>query len=109
MIEPTCILCKGKLGFGQPMYDKVDFSIVSETYVCRKCDVNQIFATNGQPLQYSFQVKPYTLVFDLKNNEFTIRDNLNYNKPLMKLNHIPHNLTPSTVTLEKIKTLILFS
>ena len=109
MIEPTCILCKGKLGFGQPMYDKVDFSIISETYVCRKCNVNQVFATSGQPLKYSFQVKPYTLVFDLQNNEFTIRDNLDYNKPLMKLDYVPYHLTPSNVTLDKIKTLILFS
>ncbi len=109
MIEPTCIFCQGKLGLGQPMFDTTSFKTISQTARCHKCNITQTFSTEGKPLQYTFIVKPYVLVFDLQANQFSIREQSNYSHPLMTCNYIPKSLSPKTVSLERIKTLILFS
>ncbi len=48
-------------------------------------------------------------MFDLSDNQFTIRERANMANILMKCDFVPYYLTPKTTTLEKIKTLILFS
>lgn len=110
MIESTCIFCKHRIiEMGSPLFDKVTFETVSVSKLCRKCHVNQTFSTDGKVLRYSFTVDNYLLAFDLEYNQFRIREKAEYNNILLSCNYVPRDLTPFNVTVEKIKTLILFS
>ena len=109
MIEPTCVFCQRKLADGQPCYDTKDYRTVSTTTRCHKCNVNQTFDNSGKPTNYTFEVEPYILVFNLRDNQFTIRLRTDYSNPVVTMNYIPKNLTPQSTTLERIKLLITFS
>lgn len=111
MIETTCRFCMLKLIdiSGVSSYDSSGFKTVSHTRRCNRCMVTQSFNPDGKPTHYSFEVSPYILMFDLSDNQFSIREQTNISNILMKCNFIPYYLTPKTTTLEKIKTLILFS
>ena len=111
MIETTCFFCKLKLIdiSGVSSYDSSGYKTISHTRRCNRCMVTQSFTPEGRPICYSFEVLPYILMFDFNDNQFTIRERANMANILMKCNYVPTDLTPKTTTLEKIKTLILFS
>lgn len=111
MVEPTCYFCQNKLTHiaGSSLFSKTDFQLVSTTTNCPRCHANQTYDPNGKPLRFTFVVSPYVMVFDMEHNNFTIREESKYDNILMTCNYIPKNMTPQNTTLEKIKTLILFS
>lgn len=111
MIETTCRFCKLKLIdiSGVSSYDSAGFKTISHTRRCNRCMVTQSFTPEGKPTCYSFEVSPYILMFDLEDNKFSIRERANMANILMKCDFIPYYLTPKNTSLEKIKTLILFS
>lgn len=110
-VTVTCRFCKGyliEIGTATE-YNSKDFKTISHTRRCNRCQVTQSFKPNGEATSYSFEVLPYILLFDLKENTFTIRERSDFSKIILQVNHIPHNMTPQNITLEKVKTLILFS
>ncbi len=117
-VEPTCRFCHQRLVWafthiptiistGPYAKDTV------ETFKCARCNSEQDFTEEGQPLSYYFYVGTYKLCFYSHNQTFQIKHypqgRMGASSVVLELNHWPHNLTPKTVTVERIKTLILFS
>jgi len=111
MIEATCLFCKLQLiDIGATSsYNNNEYKTISHTRRCNRCMVTQSFTPEGRPTCYSFEVLPYILMFDLIDNKFTIRERSNMANIILKCDAIPHHLTPKNTTLDKVKTLILFS
>ena len=84
-----------------------------ETYRCAKCNSEQDFLETGQTAGYSFIVGTYKLCFYTHNQTFKIKHypqgRLGEHTVVLELNYLPYNLTPSTTTVDRIKTLITFS
>lgn len=91
------------------IYNSGGYKTISHTRRCNDCQATQSFDPDGNLICYSFEVKPYILMFDLKENLFTISERSNMAEKIVASKCIPNHLTPQNTTLEKIKTYILFS
>lgn len=85
-----------------------------EQFHCNRCSSNQEFRTDtGQSLDYTFDIGAYRLCFYPHNQTFKIKyfpqGKLQDYTVVLEMNYLPHNLTPSTMTVDRIKTLITFS
>jgi hypothetical protein len=94
--------------YGQPTQH-----VVAHMFICKSCHCQQSFDLDERLLDYDIFFPPYELNFDPAIPSFEIKY---YPKPgsyvyekLLKINQIPKNLTPKTVTVEKIKLLLVFS
>lgn len=112
-VEPTCRFCSRK------MTSLTSFQSRGRTVYslyCMFCRSEQLFEEGGKPLEYSFRVENYLCQFNMPNGPvFRIvkqgmeMAGLAPQKVVLKLNFIPENLTPQNTTIDKIKTMILFS
>ena len=118
MSDPTCRFCHRRMTWTCTHLPTIistgpykDDTI--ETYLCTKCSSEQDFSETGQSLSYYFMVGTYKLCFYPHNQTFKVKHypqgRLGGHTVVMEMNYLPHNLTPSTTTVERVKTLITFS
>jgi len=118
-VEPTCRFCHGQMVW---LCSHIPTRISTgpykeltvETYRCKRCESSQDFdASTDKTLGYSFDIGAYRLDFHPHNQTFEIyhypRGRMAEQIHVLRLTYLPHNLTPQTVTVKRIKTLVLFS
>ena len=102
-VEPTCRYCQRRLGDCKSAYLYYEFE-------CKPCRSTQYFESSGKSRHYLFRIGPYKLYFMPDTYSIPKFQLCNGNLgPIVELDYLPHNLTPQTTTIERIKTLILFS
>ncbi len=112
-VEPTCRFCNRKMN-SLTSFQSRGRTIYS--LYCVPCRSEQLFEEDGKTLEYSFRVGdylcqfnlPYGPVFRIVKQGMEMAD-LSPHKVVLKLDFIPENLTPQNTTIDKIKTMILFS
>lgn len=90
-------------------YGKPTQRVIAHLFICKSCHSEQTFDLDSRLLDYDIFFPPYELKFDPQAPSFTIRHyptpgSFAY-KTILQLNSLP-DLTPQTVTLEKIKQLL---
>jgi hypothetical protein len=116
MKTATCRFCHGTMAssgerifdYGQPAE-----RIVARMFICKNCHSEQTLTPDNKLLDYDLFIPPYTVSVNPGIPSFTIKSfypqgTFSY-KTLLKLNHIPKNITPKTLTLDRIKLFLLFS
>jgi hypothetical protein len=116
MIEPTCRFCKQRMvssGTRVGDYGKPTEHTVGYLHICHRCHSEQCFAPNGRALDYEFTIGRYTLFFNPQERTFKVihypNGRLRPGENVFHCNYCPTNYTPTTMTLERLQTLILFS
>ena len=112
-VEPTCRFCQRLMS---PLVPFQSRGRTLYSYHCIRCKSEQLFAEDGQALEYSFRVGNYLCQFNSPTYKFQIvrqgpisNGGIPYTKVMLSLDFVPHNLRPDNTTEERIKTLILFS
>lgn len=116
-VSPTCRFCQRPIPILVP-FNRPTIGTVYSCY-CNHCKSEQLYTNDARPLEYSFDVnaeyriyfpngpdkgKPYPtcqiLALELGKPKAVVLEFFDF---------IPRNLRPDNTTLERIKTLILFS
>lgn len=115
-VRPTCRFCQRELVYLTAFRNPKNESLYS--YQCVRCNSEQLYTKDGAPATYNFKIagtfelrflpgedKPFKVYalshVHLDGTPFT-------GKPVLELDFMPQ-LTPQNCSLERIKTLILFS
>lgn len=106
-VEPTCRFCKQRMAPLTPFQLGGVGTVYS--FLCQRCNSEQLFDTNARLLESNFKVGEYTLDFHHygdRTHKFQVSKDA---KIVFQLEFIPHNITPKNTTEDRIKILILFS
>lgn len=124
ILDPSCRYCHGKLTFYLNLYYDLLGREPLYLYDCDKCDSRQCFIPNGECTHYQFTITvdvttKYSFCFNpltqnfrllrLPNEQLDNVDQIKNRKPIIELNYLPHHLTPSTVSKERVRLMVLFS
>jgi len=112
-VEPTCRYCKGKLTF-RGTRGKLNQNGLY-MYYCHRCESEQTFDENAKPIEWSFMVgKNYCIHYWPESKKLKIVEYNAHSRPHKYVLEIilkehPDYMTPSSMTEERVKTLIVFS
>ena len=104
----NCMYCQKEI---PAIYQEMAYDSHTPMYTIYRCD--QCLATIDYSDQYdtivvhSFTAGDWTAEFYVRTNKFYLYNNLNLDLPVLALNFLPTNLTPTTFP-EKVKTMLTF-
>ena len=86
--------------------------VIAQMFLCKRCHSEQIFNLSGKLLHWDFRIGAYELDFSHISGLFKIKHyppgEMFKGTIVLELDFLPY-LTPQNTTVERIKTLILFS
>lgn len=104
----NCLYCQKEIPV---IYQEMAYDSHTPMYTIYRCDDCQATIDYSNQYDcmvvYSFSVGDFTAEFNVQRNKFFLYKNLNLDAPVLELNCLPQNFTPTTFH-EKVKTMLTF-